>query len=113
MLKKRYNVGTRLYAQFSRILEGVLIVLMGALIGQLAYMGLVSLFHYQKFTSFDVAWQILFSPTREQIGISHMVGRAIQALAMLGCLWEGGKTAIGLGKRRISGAGRGLSLIHI
>jgi type IV secretory pathway TraG/TraD family ATPase VirD4 len=93
------------YAQFFRVLEGLFIVLFGYLLGIATYIGFVSLFNYSEFISFEAFWQIVFHPQDEQVGISHMIGRALQAFVILVCLWEAAKAALGFGKSKIIGTG--------
>lgn len=103
------------YAQFSRVLEGLIIALFGFLLGTAVYIVFVSLFNYSDFTSLEAFWQIVFHPKKGQVGFTHMIGRVLQVVIFLGCLWEAAKTALGFGKSRITGMGvfhqRGRKLI--
>lgn len=95
-------------AQFERVLEALLTIFFGYLLGTALFVGVVALFHYSEFDSFPGFYNYVFYPAKGQMSFSHLVGRIIQVICFLGSVWEGFKTSIGLGSNRV----RGLGIFH-
>ena len=90
------------FSQFIRVLEALIIVLLGFLLGAALFMAVVALFHYSEFSSFTSFWHFAFHPEKGQAGFSHLVGRIIQVICTLAGTWEGLKTLVGMGSNRAS-----------